>query len=116
MDSLLTLGNKKKRMASMTLRTPDVPKIVDATEIIVEKAIVSSIMPDDSIKSPLMPFLSPEIKAEIEKLLKDIVKNAFQEVVVELKNPLASLDANADGVISVTEAKDAAQKMCCAIV
>jgi hypothetical protein len=100
-------------MASMTLRTPDVPKIVDATtEVIVENAIVS-IMSQAS-----MPTLSPEMKAEIEKLLKDIVKNAFQELLVELKKtPLASLDANADGVISVTEAKDAAQKMCsCAIV
>jgi hypothetical protein len=101
----------------MTLRTPDVPKIVDATtEVIVENAIVS-IMSQDAIKSSIMPSLSPEMKAEIEKLLKDIVKNAFQEVLNELKKtPLASLDANADGVISVTEAKDAAQKMCCAIV
>ena len=102
-------------MASMTLRTPDVLKIVDATEVKVENAIVDIVQ--KSTLSSMMPTLSPEIKAEIEKFVKDIVKNAIQELLVELKKtPLASLDANADGVISVTEAKEAAQKMCCAIV
>lgn len=102
-------------MASMTLRTPDVLKIVDATEVKVENAIVDIVQ--KSTLSSMPTTLSPEIKAEIEKFVKDIVKNAIQELLVELKKtPLASLDANADGVISVTEAKEAAQKMCCAIV
>lgn len=99
----------------MTLRTPDVLKIVDATEVKVENAIVDIVQ--KSTLSSMPTTLSPEIKAEIEKFVKDIVKNAIQELLVELKKtPLASLDANADGVISVTEAKEAAQKMCCAIV
>ena len=99
----------------MTLRTPDVLKLVDATEVKVENAIVDIVQ--KSTLSSMPTTLSPEIKAEIEKFVKDIVKNAIQELLVELKKtPLASLDANADGVISVTEAKEAAQKMCCAIV
>ena len=99
----------------MTLRTPDVLKIVDATEVKVENAIVDIVQ--KSTLSSMPTTLSPEIKAEIEKFVKDIVKNAIQELLVELKKtPLASLDANADGVISVTEAKEAAQKMCGAIV
>ena len=95
----------------MTLRTPDVLKIVDATEVKVENAIV------DIVQKSTLSSMPTTLKAEIEKFVKDIVKNAIQELLVELKKtPLASLDANADGVISVTEAKEAAQKMCCAIV
>lgn len=90
-------------MSFVTLRTPDVSKLATETEVRVENVVVGLVE-----KS----HIPPEMKSEIETIVKDVVKAAIHELLIEFKKtPLGSLDANGDGVISVTEA----QKMCCVL-
>ena len=104
-------------ISSVTLRTPDVKSIVKtfdhAADVQIQNVVVDAIEKSN--------YIPPDMKCEIEKIAKevakDIVKLAIDELVVQLKkSPLASVDANGDGVISVSEAKQAAQKVCCSIV
>jgi hypothetical protein len=58
------------------------------------------------------------MKAEVEKIVKDVVKAAVKELLEELKkSPLGTLDKDGDGVISVAEVKEVvavqAQKLGC---
>ena len=66
----------------------------------------------------VVPPLSDDLKAQIEKTVKDVVKQAVKELLEELKKPVtASLDKDGDGVISAAEVKEAvkehAQKLGC---
>jgi hypothetical protein len=59
-----------------------------------------------------------DLKALIEKTVKDVVKAAVKELLDDLKKtPLSSLDKDGDGVISAAEVKEAvkehAQKLGC---
>jgi hypothetical protein len=59
------------------------------------------------------------MKADVEKIVKDVLKAAIKELLDELKkSPLGKLDKDGDGVISVSEVKEAvteqAQKLGCA--
>ena len=59
------------------------------------------------------------IKADVEKIVKDVLKLAIKELLDDLKkSPLGKLDKDGDGVISATEVKEAvkeqAQKLGCA--
>lgn len=58
------------------------------------------------------------MNAEVEKIVKDVVKAAVKELLEELKkSPLGTLDKDGDGVISVAEVKEVvavqAQKLGC---
>jgi len=58
------------------------------------------------------------MKADVEKIVKDVLKAAIKELLDELKkSPLSKLDKNGDGVISAAEVKEAvteqAQKLGC---
>jgi hypothetical protein len=65
-----------------------------------------------------VPPVPEDLKALIEKTVKDVIKAAVKELLDELKkSPLSSLDKEGDGVISATEVKEAvtaqAQKLGC---
>jgi hypothetical protein len=65
-----------------------------------------------------VPPVPEDLKALIEKTVKDVIKAAVKELLDELKkSPLSSLDKDGDGVISATEVKEAvtaqAQKLGC---
>jgi hypothetical protein len=58
------------------------------------------------------------MKADVEKIVKDVLKAAIKELLDELKkSPLSKLDKDGDGVISAAEVKEAvteqAQKLGC---
>lgn len=58
------------------------------------------------------------MKADVEKIVKDVLKAAIKELLDELKkSPLGKLDKDGDGVISAAEVKEAvteqAQKLGC---
>ena len=81
------------------------PEQVKITETIIES--VNTIVP-----------VPDAMKSEIEKIVKDVVKAAVKELLEELKkSPLGSIDKDGDGVISVTEVKEAvavhAEKLGC---
>ena len=67
-----------------------------------------------------VPALTPAPPADIEKIVKDVLKAAIKELLEELKKPavLSKLDKDGDGVISAAEVKEAvteqAQKLGCA--
>jgi hypothetical protein len=81
------------------------PEQVKITETIVET--INTVVP-----------VPDAMKSEIEKIVKDVVKAAVKELLDELKkSPLGTVDKDGDGVISVTEVKEAvavqAEKLGC---
>lgn len=83
---------------------------VSAEQVKIEETIVDTI--NNAVPIP------DAMKGEVEKIVKDVVKAAIKELLDELKkSPLASLDKDGDGVISVSEVKEVvavhAQKLGC---
>jgi hypothetical protein len=80
---------------------------------------VEEVVPEaPKVEVPALP-VPEDLKALIEKTVKDVVKAAVKELLDELKKtPLSSLDKDGDGVISAAEVKEAvtaqAQKLGCA--
>ena len=74
----------------------------------------------DAVEVVAVPALTPAPPADIEKIVKDVLKAAIKELLEELKKPavLSKLDKDGDGVISAAEVKEAvteqAQKLGCA--
>lgn len=73
-----------------------------------------------AVETKVAEIVVPEaMKADVEKIVKDVLKAAIKELLDELKkSPLGKLDKDGDGVISAAEVKEAvteqAQKLGCA--
>ena len=73
-----------------------------------------------AVETKVAEVVVPEaMKADVEKIVKDVLKAAIKELLDELKkSPLGKLDKDGDGVISAAEVKEAvteqAQKLGCA--
>jgi len=101
-------------MSETVIKIEDV-KVDAPTETIIETVSETIV---DKVVEPVVNVISEEMKNEIERMIKDVMKMAIQELLSELrKSPLSSIDKDGDGVISVTEVKEAvavqAQKLGC---
>jgi hypothetical protein len=78
---------------------PVVPEVV----VKAEEAVVSAV-------ATVIPAAVPvAVKEDIEKIVKDVLKAAIKELLEEMKkSPLAALDKDGDGKVSVEEIKEAA--------
>jgi len=84
----------------------------DISEVKVEEVVEAK----EVVAVPAVP--SEDLKALIEKTVKDVVKAAVKELLDDLKKtPISSIDKDGDGVISAAEVKEAvkehAQKLGC---
>ena len=79
-----------------------------ATEPVHMEAVVPVI---EKIVDTVVPVsVPPLLKEDVEKIVKDVVKLALKELLEEMKksSPIASLDKDGDGNISIDEVKEAA--------
>lgn len=102
-------------MSETVIKIEDV-KVDSSVENVIET--VSEKLVDTAVQ-PVAALVSEEMKNEIERMIKDVMKMAIQELLAELrKSPLSSIDKDGDGVISVSEVKEVvavhAQKLGCA--
>ena len=95
----------------MSDSTPEVKiEEVSPEQVKIEETIVDTVV--NAVPIP------DAMKAEVEKIVKDVVKAAVKELLEELrKSPLGKIDKDGDGVISVNEVKEVvaehAQKLGC---
>lgn len=91
---------------TQAVSTEEVKPVVVPEPVSAVATAVASVVPD-------------ALKSDVEKIVKDVLKAAIKELLDELKkSPLAKLDKDGDGVISVAEVKEVvkeqAQKLGCA--
>jgi methyltransferase-like protein len=99
-------------MSTVCLRNPE----ENLQNVIVDKLNDTII---DTLKCSSIP---DTMKSEIEKIVKEIVTKTCNELLEKVKKmlPIGSIDADGDGVITITEVKKAAKNQikkwgCCSI-
>jgi hypothetical protein len=85
----------------------------ETTQAVTTEEVKPIVVPEPVVAVP------DAMKADVEKIVKDVLKAAIKELLDELKkSPLAKLDKDGDGVISAAEVKEVvkeqAQKLGCA--
>lgn len=95
----------------------------ETTQAVTTEEVKPVVVPEPvavaAVATAVASVVPDAMKADVEKIVKDVLKAAIKELLEELKkSPLAKLDKDGDGVISVAEVKEVvkeqAQKLGCA--